>query len=299
MDAPTIILPSQFEGRTLSKVAADVVSNSPNGRPSELTCVKFDFSKLSFIRPSGVVFFSNLLWWLHHCGAKVEFSGIGVQSAALSFLDDSLFFEQHCGRKLRDASAPRETTRPLVRIAHAESHAWLESNLVPWLAARLGISQASIYAFKACVSELFNNIQDHTQFDIGSIFVQHFPKKHDVTLALSDFGAGIPYKVREQIPNLTDTEAIMHSVREGFTTKSRPGNKGIGLDYLLQTVVARNGGQVTIYSGSSIVRFDCTRNGIQAIPFATAGFCPGTTIDLSLRTNAIEILPEESEDLQW
>lgn len=299
MSAATIILPSQFDGRTLSKVAADVVACSPNGRPGDIVNVTFDFSKLTFVRPSGIVFLSNLIWWLRHHGTKVQFTGTDVRTAALTFLDDSLFFEQHCGKKLRATASPRSTTRPLVRIAHAESHAWLEANLVPWLAGRLEISHASIYSFKVCVSELFNNIKDHTQLDIGSIFVQHFPSERDVMISVSDFGVGIPGNVRKTLPNLSDTEAIMHAVKEGFTTKSTPVNKGVGLDYLLQMVVAHNGGKVTIYSGEGIVRFARTRKGILSVPSASVGFCPGTTFDLTLRTGAIENLPEENEDLEW
>ena len=29
------------------------------------------------------------------------------------------------------------------------------------------------------------------------------------------------------------------------------------------------------------------------------GFCPGTTIDISLRTDTLEVLPDEREELQW
>jgi anti-sigma regulatory factor (Ser/Thr protein kinase) len=210
-----------------------------------------------------------------------------------------LFFEQHCGGKLSADSTPRDTTRPLQKIAQEDSHAWLETNFVPWLAARLGITQPSLYTFKACISELFNNIQDHTQFDIGSIFVQHFPREDKITISLSDFGLGIPEKVREKLPDLSDDAAIIQAVQEGFTTKSRPGNKGVGLDYLLQAVVLRNDGQVTIYSCGSIVRFHKSGNVIEHQASPDVGFCPGTTIDIEIRTDRIEQLPEEREALEW
>ena len=36
-------------------------------------------------------------------------------------------------------------------------------------------------------------------------------------------------------------------------------------------------------------------------PFSVenVGFCPGTTIDINLRTDLIEQLPEEREELEW
>jgi hypothetical protein len=210
-----------------------------------------------------------------------------------------LFFEQHCGEKLRAHASPRSTTRPLVKIAHEQSRAWLEADLLPWLAGRIGITEASLYSFKNCVAELFNNIQDHTQLNIGSIFVQHFPAEDAVTIALSDFGIGIPAKVQEKLPGVTDSRAITEAVKEGFTTKSSPRNKGIGLDYLLKTVVLGNGGYVTIYSRNGIVRFRKVGTKITPHAFGGVGFCPGTTFELCLRTDTIEVLPDEKEDLEW
>ena len=296
MSDPIITLPRQFDGKTLSKVAADVVAIAPDDLPPALV---FDFSMLHFVRPAGVVFLSNLVHWLNEKGAKVTFINCDMNKAVIKYLDDSLFFEQHCGSKLSEQASPRSTTQPLVRIAQEDSHAWVETHVIPWLAGRLSITEASLYTLKACISELFNNIQDHTIYDIGSIFVQHFPAEKVVTVSVSDFGVGIPEKVREQLPGISDSDAIIQSVQEGFTTRSRPGNKGIGLDYLLRTVVLTNGGKVTFYSGESIVRFEKSREGIRPTVVGDGGFCPGTTIDIELRTDAIEVLPEEREDLQW
>jgi len=296
MSTPVVQLPRQFEGLSLSTLVHDLIESCPDGLPAEIS---IDFSDLRFIRPAGVVFLSNLAHWLNRNGTKVVFSGMDVSRAPVRFLDDSLFFEQHCGKKLRPGAAPRGTTQPLVKIAHKDSHSWLDLTLIPWLADRLSITKASLYSVKACISELFNNIQDHTQLDIGSIFVQHFPNEKRVTISLSDFGLGIPEKVRQKVPGLTDSQAIIQAVQDGFTTKSKPTNKGVGLDYLLKTVVLGNGGQVTIYSQEGIVRFSRNGTDLQTYPFQDVGFCPGTTIDISLRTDTIEVLPEEREELQW
>lgn len=296
MPDPIIILPAQFNGTTLSKVAAAVLEHAQGQWPTSLI---FDFSRLRFIRPAGVVFLSNLAYWLNEHGTKVSFINCDTNETPIKYLDDSLFFEQHCGAKLDPNSAPRSTTRPLVRIAQEESHAWLETNLVRWLAGRLSITEPSLYAFKACISELFNNIQDHTTHDFGSIFVQHFPNDKEVTISVSDLGLGIPEKVREKEPERSDSDAIIRAVQEGFTTKSRPSNRGAGLDYLLRVAVLNNGGKVTIYSGKGIVCFEKSGTSIRPVVFPDVGFCPGTTIDIGLRTDTIEELPEEREDLQW
>jgi hypothetical protein len=68
----------------------------------------------------------------------------------------------------------------------------------------------------------------------------------------------------------------------------------LGLDLLLKTVVGTNSGRVTIYSGYAMVTFQRDASGkIEHFPTKTAGFCPGTTIDINLRTDLIEELREE------
>lgn len=288
---PTVKLPYQFNGLSLSKVAADLATHASSGWPPE---VIIDFSGLGFVRPAGIVFLSNMFAWMDTQGTRVSVTGTAAGHSAVRFLDDALFFEQHCGLKLRPDATPRSTTRPLMRIAHQNSHDWLEHNLLPWLSNRLSLTHASLYKIKNCVAELFNNIQDHTQHDIGTICAQHFPNEARVYISLSDMGLGIPEKVRTKVPGLSDTAAIIQAVQAGFTTKSVPTNQGIGLDYLLQTVRG-NGGNVSIYSLNSIVRFG--PGSVVSVP--NVGFCPGTTIDIVLRTDTIENLPDEREDLEW
>lgn len=297
LTVPVIQLPGHFDGHQMSILANEVVEHSQDGWPGDLI---FDFSKLYFIQPAGVVFLSNLIRWLLQHNTNVSFVNHTQDKDCIRYLDDSLFFRAHLGTKVWLTSSPRNTTRPLQAIAHAESHAWLQADLVPWLANRLAVTQPTVYPVKACVSELFNNIQDHTRFDIGSIFVQHFPKKNSVMLSLSDFGLGIPSKVRETVAGLSDPEAILKAVEEGFTSKSTQGNKGIGLDYLLRVVVLGNGGTVTIYSGEAMVRFSISAdNKIEPYIFKDVGFCPGTTIDIQLRTDKFISVPDEPEELRW
>jgi hypothetical protein len=121
MPAPVIALPQQFRGTTLSTVAAAVVDHVDNDGvwPEELT---FDFSRLNFIRPAGVVFLSNLCHWLNEQGTKVSFANCDCKRQAIKYLDDSLFFQQHCQERLRADSTPRKTTKPLQRIAQKDSH---------------------------------------------------------------------------------------------------------------------------------------------------------------------------------
>ena len=218
MTAPTISIPRQFTGLTLSRVADSVVQKANNGWPPELI---FDFAELNFIKPAGVVFLSNLFHWLKEKGCEPTFDHIDGNSQALRFLDNSLFFEQHCGSKVRATSSPRETTRPLLKIAQKDSHNWLEFNLLPWLAGRLSITPASLFSLKASVSELFNNIQDHTRYDIGSTF----QTVHEITISVSDFGLGIPTKVRQRVPGITTRLQLFRQYKKALQLAQHPETK--------------------------------------------------------------------------
>jgi hypothetical protein len=105
--------------------------------------------------------------------------------------------------------------------------------------------------------------------------------------------------VRSKVAEISDSAATIKAVEEGLTTKSNPANQGAGLAYLLKTIVQSNDGQVTFYSGRSIVRFENEGEIVKPTIVASGGFCPGTTIDIKLRTDKIEILPDQVEDLQW
>lgn len=296
MSSLTLKLPGHLSGSSLCRVVSEFIRGCPAGLPASVT---LDFGSLRFIEPAGVTFLSNFISWLHHKSVRVLLANHTSGSEALRFLDDSLFFEGVLGSRLNAWASPRNTTKPLVNVHHDESHAWLRMELVPWLSGRLNLTAASLHQFQVCISEIFNNIKDHSSLEIGCIFVQHFPNLHRVNIAVADFGKGIPNAVRSVRPQMTDAEAIVQAVQEGFTTKSTPRNRGAGLDYLLQTVVGANGGSVSIFSLSAHVQF--TRNGtsIESQSFADIGFCPGTTIDIQLRTDTIVSIQDEAEDLIW
>jgi len=296
MRAVEVKIPERLRGESMSIVVSGAVGKLADRIPGE---VVFDFRDLVFVEPSGIVFLSNFIHWLQQKQCAVRFAGTEQETEALRFLDDSLFFEQHWGKKLRSSSKPRSTTRPLIKIAQPESHAWLQFNLLPWLSREIGIPVPSFSDLKTALSELFNNIQDHTEHDIGSIFAQHFPNRKEILIALSDYGRGIPASVRTRLPNLSDSEAIIQAVQDGFTIKSEKRNKGVGLHFLLDQITIKLRGHVAIYSHGAMVLFKGSNSGILSEVSKKVGYSPGTMIDICLKTDAVEAIPEPIEEMQW
>lgn len=299
MQSITISLPYTLNSFTLRGVVQDFVNRCQDGMPGE---VFIDFAYLGFIEPAGVTFLSNFVHWLNYNNTRCIFRGFEGHSAALRFLDDSLFFDMHIGRKINIYASPRTTTQHLRRVGHSESHSFIDMTLAPWLASAMQCTTASVHPFQACLSEIFNNISDHTERDNGGIFAQHFPNNREVKISIADFGRGIPHNVRTVAPMLDDNAAIMQAVELEFSTKSTPRNRGIGLDYLLQTVVGVNRGEVTISSLGGSVKFvppHLAGAAYHAMPSGVVGFCPGTTIDILLKADNVISVEDEQEDLEW
>lgn len=291
-----IAIPGRFDGAALGRIGREVL---PEGKKNPPKNIQFDFSALNFIEPTGIVFLSNLIKWANLNGSEVNLVGIDDRNKSILYLDDALFFEQHLGKKLNYSSRTRSTTCPLKMIDHSESHAWFERELIPWLSRTININHASLYLIKACCSEIFNNINDHSQQNIGSLFMQYFPATKTISISAADFGVGIPENVRSICPGISDNQAIIQAAKEGFTTKSVPGNRGIGLDYVIRAVAFEYQGAVTIYSAGGRIKFYRSENRIRSFSFKDNGFCPGTTFELSIPTNAIPIITDDPEDMAW
>jgi len=299
-----IHIPSQLKGLTLARVVAQLDETTAGGMPDEFV---FDFSGLRFIRPAGIVFLSNVMQWLSDAkGARVQLVGLDTSRDAIRFLDNSLFFEQHCGSKLNPESTPRPTTWPLTRVDMQQSHALLQMRMVPWAADTLGCEAGNLASYKTCISELFNNIVDHTRLDIGGIAAQYFPNGDFpfgdcIEVGVADFGLGIPATVRKVEPDVTDAEAIKLAFKEGFSSKSTPRNRGAGLPLLIDYLVGAAGGHVTVFSGNAIVEFRRGPDGrIASRVSSQDSFTPGTLIEITVPANfASQVGDDDEGELEW
>lgn len=288
-------MPVSFQGAQMTNLARAVTRGMVAGQwPKRVT---FDFQTLSFIRPAGVVFLHNMIRWLHAKDCTVYLSNHRENTASLRYLRDSQFFQIHLGDE--ESGTSRQTTRPLIDIKHENSQSWIRLTLLPWVATRANVTKSSLYGLQNSMTEIFNNIIHHSRYDIGSVFGQHFPQANQIIIAVSDMGRGIPRTVRTVCPELSDGDAILQAVKEGFTVRSVANNTGLGLDQLLRSVVVGLGGSVTIYSGRAIVTFYRRANSIASLGQRGVGFCPGTTIEIVIDPRKIPPQSDDEEDLLW
>lgn len=290
-----VTIPSKLNSTTMHLLLSKVIT--PDLVPVDQEII-LDFTNLNFIEPVGVTILGNLAQWLMKRNVSVIVQWPTNYPQAISYLDDSLFFQYYIGKKINQNATQRSTTIPLQFVTYQDSYQWLDNKLVTWLASRLNLTRASLGDIKVCFQEIFNNINDHSRENIGCFFAQHYPNKNTVNIAISDFGIGIPSNVQKFVPGMTDSMAIKKATEQGFSTKSNPGNRGAGLDVLIRNVVKNNQGWVYIHSNHGIL--ECKRghnNDIVLEPIDIYGFYPGTLFEIVLRTDTIEHL--EEEEFEW
>ncbi|MBB6670298.1 hypothetical protein [Cohnella nanjingensis] len=308
-----IYVPSNFDIGDVAYFFEDTINTITS---LNLTEVCFDFTRLTFIKPAGVVSLWNLVDLI---GAKFPFIQLYysipdgyVQKPLLypsvDYLDDSLFFEKVMGKRQHVASKPRSTTNGLEKLHHGKYNLMYIQNTISWLKGNVSLRKKSFGVLETALGEVFNNINNHSRSVIGGCaFAQHYPKNKEIHLCIADTGVGIPQKIRTKYshdqlgnPLHRDCDAIMFATRAKVTTESTPGNRGMGFDNLL-AIMGNNKGSMTIVSGKGKLTYDYNASTIispdKIIIDDAAHSLPGTLIMLKFKTDTLDI--EEEEDLEW
>lgn len=297
----TVLLPQRFNADTMLPLLEQVVDEK---RDAKCSTVIFDFARLNFVEPVGIVVLSNIIEYFKLAKCKVRFKNHTVQNQGTKFLDDSLFFKRYLGKKLFGESPVRSTTVPLNLIHSERAQQYLLETLMPWVGNAVGMSPESLAGVRVSLEEVLHNVQDHSGVKIGCTFAQHFPNQNRIQIAISDFGAGIPTVVRNKLPDTSDTAALRLACQEGFTTKSNVQNRGAGLPTLIKYVTQNNGGNVLIAAGVGHLSAAPTPKGLHPFKITTRsadGFYPGTLVRVILRTDTLGLAADDArvEAFEW
>ncbi|XDD52532.1 hypothetical protein AB3N59_20500 (plasmid) [Leptospira sp. WS92.C1] len=297
-------LPRYFNIGNVSSFVNQVIDENRIPKSSEFT---FDFTELKFIEPAGITALSSIVEFLIKNGATVEFyyfkTSLISKDSALSYLDDSMFFNRYLNVRLNPNSSIRNSSLALEQIDTEGAYQWTELFLLPWLKREIGLDKRlRLESLRISLIEIFNNISDHSDEKIACLFAQHYPNKKQIRLAISDFGKGIPENVKKVMPTLADSMAIQKATEAGFSTHSKPTNRGAGLDLLKKNIVNDNGGNLTILSNKGILYINKGIAGTEDYRYYDfepnlSGY-PGTLIHLNINTE-LYIGEEEKEEFQW
>lgn len=292
-----IYIPRNMNDSALGVVLSRLVKATEAGN----RYIVMDFSQLVFCDPVGVAALANYIAYFQSAGVEFKFRNHDVRSDANKYLDDAGFFEEFLGNRAFEDSGLRNTTIPFKCFDKNNYIGYLYERLAPWIAQEVNLSSDTMESIRACLEEVFHNIEFHSKAAKGFTIAQHYPKKSVIKIAITDFGIGIPTQVRSLLPELNDPDAIVKACEEGFTTKSNVKNRGVGLALLVKYVVARNGGTVDIRSGLGVVKIAKNAKGAHLNAMKSDWPYPGTMVNVTLRTDTLEELDSEvvPEVFKW
>jgi anti-sigma regulatory factor (Ser/Thr protein kinase) len=254
----------------------------------------FDFAKLEELQVGGVTVLCNLTALCRQRGIEVQYLNY-EECVAVQFVTGSGLLD--FGLEKTQLRSPSAQFLPIRLIEYDRSHGYTNNELIPWLANKLGYDPRALATLGACFAEVFNNIRDHSSFNVGCSAAHYNGTTGEATICFSDFGVGIPARIRTAKPNIviSDHNAIVLACKEGFTTKTTPRNRGAGLYVLSNYVVELCKGVLLITAGEG--QYTCVpgkRNAKRGL-----AKYPGTMIRITLRKSDFKPDDVDEEDFKW
>lgn len=135
----------------------------------------------------------------------------------------------------------------------------------------------------SCISELFQNIIDHSEANGNAFFAISYDKAGEqIDIAICDFGVGIPYTLRKQFKE--DTSALKESLTPGVSARTKEHNMGYGMDNIVSTMSKRD--IIRIISNKAFLVKSKSKEYVFSLPYDFKG----TLIYLTVSTNSFEDL---------
>lgn len=148
---------------------------------------------------------------------------------------------------------------------------------------QLRFSETDAQPMKYFLSELTDNINEHSKTDRGYVFAQFYPNSNFLDLCICDGGQGIMQSyLNNPTFNPRDEEEAIRFAMFGKSTKNRPEARGFGITTTRNMLVNGLRGKIFIWSGATT--FIQTTNKEAIVNISGAGFFQGTFIAIRIPT---------------
>ncbi|GAA3918328.1 hypothetical protein [Hymenobacter algoricola] len=297
----------QFEAfTTASAFAAFLLDNrlvKVQAHLPGLTQVRILTARTQTLKPHHVVTLACLLEEYWRAGVPIHFEP--SPSIAYGYLESIGFLRQWSGPVApphEGFTVPTDATSFVFWKIEPERVATFADSAYRHYKASF-FQDKDISALPTYLAELFNNVFDHA-FAAGATeriaycMVQFYPATKRLILAVADFGMGIPKSVNhflasQQQEQLSAVKALEQALQLHFSARSRPHNRGRGLN-TLRTGLAALGSTLTIQTSQAIYHVDSAGN---AHPKSLPGEnFPGTTVSIRLFYDRLP--PDEPDVLE-
>ena len=284
-----IFIPSRGGKETLYPILGQVFDQ--DGQPRS-NYFKFDLRALENIDPFGLVALRNLFAWLRAGGHEVDVIPPDLsrfeRTSLMHFITPDKPGPSHT------SSGVSQKMIPLAHIRSIDSDRWTAAVFNRWLAERLGVSTLAVFPFTRFVKSLVRYIMG-PGYASGFFVHSHISDSDNILyIVLAHYGKGIPQHIRNVWSSITnDAVGIAKATESGLRDES--GRSANDLSFLIDEVVIRYNGRVSIYSAFG--RTYCTPNpfGITQRLELTNAFFPGTLFDISMCLDATDLVSRINE----
>lgn len=299
----TVTLPLTFKEATMNSLLNEIIAVDEN---DNIIClhesVIFDITDLQRIGVAGITIFSNIIELLKSQGVRTYFRY--DKETLCTRLIYSGFAKKYINKDFAIARHIDAIQLDVIHPERIQDH--LSNKIMPWMSECIGRfldapppSTQELASIQAALQEIFNNINDHSHVDIGCYFGYFDRNTQSIQLCISDFGVGIPPRIKKEFKNIKhDSTAIAKACEKKYSTKSKPNNAGMGLHVLLQNTVHVNKGELIIYSNKGIYKAQNFNGRIVYDLLRNESFYPGTLIILRYPLHDI-CLDDVEDNFDW
>lgn len=221
------------------------------------TRIVVDLTNLSFADPYFLLRLRAFMEWHSRNGLNIEVVRPRARDVA-NYLSrmriaDGLPPGCTCDLAKVEARERKEVLIPVTRLASPVDADHLDSLIGELLQAHFQGQLARLgKAFHAAFAELTDNATTHGASPSGTFVAAQRYRATRCVLAIADTGIGIPEHVRRAYPYLDDDGvAIAEATKEGVSGADDPSHRGIGYQYLIDSMTDTNVpfGDLRIWSG--------------------------------------------------
>ena len=255
------------------------------GRGDELF---FDFSKVRFLYPSGIVYLvslGNYLIATKRCTVK---QNRPIDIKVNNFLVDSGFCNIVGIKPIVDKTMPPTNGTRIYKIKQFKYVDDFEiEKLIDVIEKELKLSGQIRMRIHETLAELILNVYQHSGSSTGCyVMGQGYADTHQIRFCISDSGVGIKKHLGNKYKELLSKNsifAIEMALMEGITGTLNNQNSGMGLAYL-KRFVALVGGSFSILSGNGMYIEKIDSKGSSYIKKELNFEVPGTIVDVTINS---------------
>jgi hypothetical protein len=249
--------------------------------------VLVDFNQVKFLEVDDLVVLACLLEVFCSRGSTISFTG-GTKklNSHLENIKFKKYWDQSFDRSVYTTSLNR-TTLCLWRVNPSMIYDYSH-----YAKTYFGsfVKKKDLVALASNMDEVFNNIIDHAKTETqGYIITQYYPASNHLSFSVCDLGVGIPNSVNAYLQQMQDApiddwQALLRAIEMGFSVKSTPKNRGLGLNNAMDLIESSRG---TILIRSNMGYLFKSAGGMYRVGNMKT-FFPGTLIKVRVDLNAFD-----------